>query len=844
VPRRTRWLGFSLSVASLALLATLDLVSGPGSSLTATFAIAPVICALLGGPRQTVVVAVLAGLCALFSGWQGGVLMQPDYAVRLAIVALAGTISALGALTKARLEGYADRMQLLAGIGEVVDGSLPLDETIDRVLRTLVPTLADIAILDTAGDDGVVVRKAVRALPGQEDLAQALADSPPTGPRAPGATRALLTGRPVLMERLSDRILSAAAHDAEDLELMRSINANSSIILPVRARGQILGALTLFTTGTRAGYTQTDLDFAVVLVGRIGLGLDNAGLTSRLAGTEQRMSAIMGNLAEAVTVQDPDGTLIYANQAAADMLGFGTVDAVISAGPGEIAAQFEMFHEDGTPVAPEELPGRRVLAGEQPDPLLVRSVDRRSGQSSWQLVKAKAVPDPAGRPILAVNVFEDVTDARRGELHQRFLAEAGDILASSIEQGTTLQEVAGLAVPEIADWCSVHMAGTGDEAELVAIAHMDPSRVAFAQELHQRYPVRLDDERGLGLVLRTGESQLTHIDDDAVLDAVARDAEHARMLRQMEIRSVMHVPMKVADTVIGAMAFVNSGDSRRFDERDLGLAEEIGRRAAAAMENARLHAERTSVSQALQAGLMPPALPEMEGWAARSLYRAAGEQTDVGGDFYDAFRVADGWMLVVGDVAGRGAPAAALTTLARYTIRTAGQLGSGPSEAFEFLNRALRERGDLSLCAAVLVHLGDAGGRATARLVCAGSPPPLLLRNGGSEEVGNLGPFLGAFDEAGWEMAEVELAERDLLVIYTDGILDAQGETDRFGEERLRSMLKGSADPRDVIARVERALDSFVVGNPRDDTALVAVMRTAVAAAAGRRPRRSVRARA
>jgi serine phosphatase RsbU (regulator of sigma subunit) len=305
------------------------------------------------------------------------------------------------------------------------------------------------------------------------------------------------------------------------------------------------------------------------------------------------------------------------------------------------------------------------------------------------------------------------------------------------------------------------------------------------------------------------------------------------MLRGLDIRSLMHVPMKVADTTIGAIAFVNSGSSRRFDEHDLALAEEIGRRAAAALENARLYAERTKVSRALQEGLLPPALPEMPGWAVGSLYRAAGEQTEVGGDFYDAFQVGDGWMVVVGDVAGRGAPAASLTALARFTIRTAGQLGCQPEEAFQLLNRTLRERGDLSLCAVALAHLAeDDTGRARARVVCAGSPPPLLLREGGVDEVGDLGAFLGAFDDGAWGERETVLEDGDLLVLYTDGIVDAQGADQRFGEGRLRSTLRGAQGPREVIDRVETALDRFEVEPARDDTALVAVMRTG---AAGRR---------
>ena len=505
--------------------------------------------------------------------------------------------------------------------------------------------------------------------------------------------------------------------------------------------------------------------------------------------------------------------MIYANNQAARLMGCESVDEALSAPPGELVSRFAMEHEDGRAVDPSELPGRRVLAGEPAEPLLVLSTrPAHAGSRAGSRSRPRAIPDAAGRPILAVNVFEDVTEAKRAEFRQRFLMRASEALASSVERGTTLQEVARLAVTEVSDWCSVHLVGRGDEIELAALAHVDPDKVEFARELHARYPIRADDEAGLGKVLRTGESQLIQIPDAAMIRRAARSPEHAAMIQRLDVRSVMHVPMKVADATVGAIAFVNSSGSRLFDELDLALAEEIGRRAATALENARLYEERAEVSQALQAGLLPPALPEMQGWSLGSLYRAAGEQTEVGGDFYDAFRVEDGWMVVVGDVAGRGAPAASLTALARYTIRTAGQLGRDPEQVFGLLNRTLRERGDLSLCAVVLAHLYDRDGRTGACVVCAGSPPPLRLRDGGAEEAGDLGPFLGAFDDGRWSQREIELSEGDLLVLYTDGILDAQGSEDRFGETRLRSMLKGAQGPRDVIDRVTTALDRFEVG--------------------------------
>ena len=121
-----------------------------------------------------------------------------------------------------------------------------------------------------------------------------------------------------------------------------------------------------------------------------------------------------------------------------------------------------------------------------------------------------------------------------------------------------------------------------------------------------------------------------------------------------------------------------SESGRLFDESDLALAEELGRRAATAVENARLYTERSRIASTLQQSLLPPELPEVPGFRLAGLYRAAGEQNEVGGDFYDAFEVPGGWMALVGDVAGRGAEAAALTSLSRHTLRAVGKLLGDP----------------------------------------------------------------------------------------------------------------------------------------------------------------------
>jgi serine phosphatase RsbU (regulator of sigma subunit) len=226
----------------------------------------------------------------------------------------------------------------------------------------------------------------------------------------------------------------------------------------------------------------------------------------------------------------------------------------------------------------------------------------------------------------------------------------------------------------------------------------------------------------------------------------------------------------------------------------------------------------------------------MPGFRMASLYRAAGEQNEVGGDFYDVFEVPGGWMVVVGDVAGRGAEAAALTSLSRYTFRTAGKLLGDPIAALEQLNTALRESPSLSLVSVCCVRLRTGDGDAYADLVLAGHPPAYHVRRGSSRPVGVFAPFLGAYEHGGWEATTIKLDPGDQLILYTDGVIDTVGVEERFGEERLARTLSGATGAADAVRRIEHALVEFAHGSQVDDTAVIAVERTSAGPVETRAP--------
>jgi len=234
---------------------------------------------------------------------------------------------------------------------------------------------------------------------------------------------------------------------------------------------------------------------------------------------------------------------------------------------------------------------RRLWAGEIETYSLEKRYLRKDGSAVWVDLTVSAVRGGSGEPRYFVAVIEDATERREAEQAQRFLAEAGEALSSSLDYRATLAKVARLAVPTLADWCGVDMIGAGGSVERLAVAHEDPARVPLAQRLQERYPADPEAPGGLHNVLRTGLPEVYAEVTDAMLEAAARDPEHLGLLREIGFKSVIIVPMVARGRTLGAVTLVSAESGRRFREADVALAEELARRAATAVDNAGLYEE-------------------------------------------------------------------------------------------------------------------------------------------------------------------------------------------------------------------------------------------------------------
>ncbi|HEV2761442.1 MAG TPA: PAS domain S-box protein [Pyrinomonadaceae bacterium] len=213
----------------------------------------------------------------------------------------------------------------------------------------------------------------------------------------------------------------------------------------------------------------------------------------------------------------------------------------------------------------------------------------KSGETRDLLVSSEIVR--IGEEDCALTVMSDITERKRREEGQRFLAEAGRVISSSLDYEATLSAVARMSVPVLADWCAVDLVGEGGALERLAVAHPDPAKVELARALHERYPPDPEDPQGVYNVLRTGRPELyTHVPEE-LLAAGARDAEHLRVLRELRLASVMVVPLAARGRTLGAITFVSAESGRRFGPDDLALAESLSQQASYAIDNARLYAQ-------------------------------------------------------------------------------------------------------------------------------------------------------------------------------------------------------------------------------------------------------------
>jgi PAS domain S-box-containing protein len=523
----------------------------------------------------------------------------------------------------------------------------------------------------------------------------------------------------------------------------------------------------------------------------VGVGLVLADVTERRAAERalraqtDRYEALLLALSEAgegLVVLESDGRCVYANSAFEQLSGYTFP---------ELAAMESVLELVGEV---DRIEGR----------IVPRTLRRRDG--GWVDLEVGRTPlDIEGRRQFVV-VVRDVTARRRAaEERERLLAraallaEASELFDRSLDAELTLRRVAQLCVRDIADTCLILRGDRG-----VVAAARDETRERELIATLEREP---RPGGPIAEVMRGGPAQV------AATPAGLGTA-----------RSVI-VPLRARGRAHGVLAAGFDDLAGGADDDALALFEDLARRAALALDNARLYEERDHVARTLQRSLLPGALPDVPGVELAGRYVAAGEGNEVGGDFYDCFATGGDWALVIGDVCGKGAEAATLTALARYTLRAAAQHTRRPQAVLLELNEALlRQQLGYRFCTVLYASLTPRDRRVEVCLATGGHPLPMVLRASGEvETAGSPGSLLGILDDPEISEHAFELGPGDALVLVTDGVTEATAADRATGPSRLAALLAGHAgeDAAAIAEAVERDALESQGGAVRDDVAVL-----------------------
>lgn len=460
------------------------------------------------------------------------------------------------------------------------------------------------------------------------------------------------------------------------------------------------------------------------------------------------------------------------------------------------------------------------------------------GPNKYSNEEALRLQFAADRIALAVESARlgELERLRRGSLS--FLVEASDLLAGTLDRDQTLALMAQMTVPTLATWCAVYtIADQASDPYLSYVLHEDEELIDGIKSLLSKIAPP-DPVPTPGARVWAAPAEAAH---QAALRTSMRSLGLGEPTRRVSSGigptlatasavggETVVLPLVARNRVIGMLTLGKPTDEH-FRQEILELAEDLSRRAALALDNARLYSERTAISQSLQRSLLPPDLPHIEGVEVEVIYRAAGEGNEVGGDFYDLFPIRDGvYGFAIGDVCGTGPEAAAVTGLARHALRLLAREGFGGPAVLERLNSAILDEGARSRFLTLLYGelWPQEDGSAELKVVCAGHPLPLRLRQDGTvEPAAEPQPLLGVMEDLELYEQTVTLDPGDVLLCVTDGVTERREGTRMLGDDGLTDVLTTCTGltAGAVAARIMRAVERFASDAPSDDMAILAM---------------------
>ncbi len=405
----------------------------------------------------------------------------------------------------------------------------------------------------------------------------------------------------------------------------------------------------------------------------------------------------------------------------------------------------------------------------------------------------------------------EVELSRRASLS--FLAEASDLLAGTLDERMTGALAAQLITSRLGRWCAIHTINELGVSKLTHVVHGDENLNDVLRSLLTALPPR---EQREPQPLWTPQE-------------LAEEGLDEQLAGTLASGPAISIPLVAHGRALGRIT-IGKDETDDFTREEADVADDLSRRVASAMENARLHERHTSMSTALQRSLLPPKdkEPVIPGVDHAVYYRPSDERSEVGGDFYDVFSANGRWCFAIGDVCGTGPEAAAVTGLARHTLRALAREGFTPAHIMQRLNMAILEENTstrfLTMLYGEMTPATDAVGGMRVRMVSAGHPLPLRLSPKGEVETfGASQPLLGAFEDVSFTTESVDIRPGEVVLAVTDGVTERRSNGDMLGDEGLEEIFSRAAGltAQAVISRIERELEEYAPGGNSDDTAML-----------------------
>lgn len=814
----------TLSLGLLALCCAVTIALGQDVRLISLLILPPLVAGLTTTPRRTAFVSALSLAAAIALGITNTQesLFSTSHTLRIAVVAFACALAVQTSILRERDIRTRRRLSLINSARDQLEASSGIEESLASLCRASVfADFAEWAILDIRVPDGTFIRTVERN-DSRLQLSIAARERPTAATES--YEQEVQRGGPLLL-REAPAPLIEGLFTGEDLAAMKHVH----VIIKQVSVGDLRAVYFFICPDPHPPWGEAEVTQVASLARAAAQRARSDQLIDKITHAQQELresrdevSAIVGGIASGVIAQRPDGAIVYANNVAAAMLDWDNAEEMIGSNFEDVLERIELRDEEGDVFDPDLVPSRRALRGEENPTALLRYRIKSSGEELWMFVRSTAIFDESGDPVLAIAVVEDNTESKRNELSQQFLSEASVQLTQSLDFDSAVEAVARAAVPAIADWCTIELAGPSGSIDTIAVAHHDPTLEAAVRKFRTDFPITEADDFGPAKVIRTAEPDLYSRMDLERLRSIYKDEARAQASDSLLPKSSLVAPISLHGTPIGSISLALTRPGASYTKNDLETVVELGRRAGITLDNARLHTERMRMLSSLQKSLIPADLPELDGLGLTATFRPAERDAQVGGDFYDAFTLPDGSSaLIIGDVCGKGPEAAALTALARYTIRAAAMDASDPQVILNRLNDALIDQvtdGRFVTVAFARVARGDNG--LTLETVSAGHPLPLVTIGGVPRAVGVPGTLLGVVPDPDLPLARANLSPDESIVLYTDGLSAGQTTDDTsYALALLEGLsLNGNGDSAQAINLAAIARQS----EPnRDDVAIL-----------------------